>query len=242
MADIDGLLTEGTAKTVDPIATLGGVTKYKEAIAARAATNLDDEIASQRVGTGVDDGVFGVATDPIAVIGALADETATDSVSEGDIGALRMTLNRRLITAIMLLDDAAFGVATDYVAAIGMLADDTSPDSVTEGDIGAPRMTLARKAIGVSTADAAAITVVASQDTNITILAANANRIGATIHNTDTGPLYLKFGATAIVASSFTVKIPADGYYELPAPVYRGIIDGIWTSSGSGSAFVTELT
>jgi hypothetical protein len=82
-------------------------------------------------------------------------------------------------------------------------------------------MTLARKQIVVSSADAAAVTSVASQDTNITLLSANVNRIGATIFNTDSGPLYVKFGATATATTSFTVKIVEGGYYEFPQPVYR---------------------
>jgi hypothetical protein len=140
------------------------------------------------------------------------------------------------------VDDAAFTPATSTIVVIGAFADETSPDSVNEGDGGAVRMTLARNLHVVNVADAAAITSVASQDTNITILAANANRIGATIFNNDTGPLYIKFGATATATTSCTAVIAAGGYYEVPAPVYRGIIDGIWTTSGSGSANVTELT
>lgn len=140
------------------------------------------------------------------------------------------------------VDDAAFTVATDVVVAIGGMADETSPDSVNEGDAGVLRMTLARNLHVVNVADTATISTVASQDTNITILAANANRIGATIFNNDTGLLYIKFGATATATTSNTACIAAGGYYEVPAPVYRGIIDGIWTTSGSGSANVTELT
>lgn len=43
-----------------------------------------------------DDTAFTVADDFVMPMGALADETTPDSVDEGDIGALRMTLNRLL--------------------------------------------------------------------------------------------------------------------------------------------------
>jgi hypothetical protein len=43
-----------------------------------------------------DDAAFTVATSKVVPVGALADETATDSVDEGDVGAVRMTLDRRL--------------------------------------------------------------------------------------------------------------------------------------------------
>jgi len=52
----------------------------------------------------VDDSAFTVATDSVTVVGYLADETTPDSVDEGDIGAARMTLDRR---QIMVLSDAA---------------------------------------------------------------------------------------------------------------------------------------
>lgn len=237
----DGAFVPGT----DPIVVIGG-------IADETATDSVDEgdagalrmtLSRKLIGAGdhLDDAAYGVATSYATTIGALADETATDSVDEGDAGALRMTLNRRLITAGQLLDDAAFGVAADYVSAIGALADDTSPDSVTEGDVGAVRMSLARALHVVNVADAAAVTTVNSAATSATLLAANANRIGATFFNTDANNLYLKFGATAST-TSFTVKIATGGYYELPSPIYRGIIDGIWDVDGSGLVAITELT
>lgn len=44
-----------------------------------------------------DDAAFTVATTRVVPIGFLADETSTDSVDEGDIGAARMTLDRKAI-------------------------------------------------------------------------------------------------------------------------------------------------
>jgi len=46
----------------------------------------------------VDDSAFTVATDSVSATGFLADETATDSVDEGDIGLGRMSLDRRQLT------------------------------------------------------------------------------------------------------------------------------------------------
>jgi len=80
---------------------------------------------------------------------------------------------------------------------------------------------------------------VAGSATNVTLLAANAARIGATIFNDSTAELLVKFGATAS-STSFTVKLALDGYLEVPAN-YTGIIDGIW-GSATGSARVTEIT
>lgn len=80
---------------------------------------------------------------------------------------------------------------------------------------------------------------VASSASNVTLLAANANRKGATFFNDSTQVLYLKFGATATV-SSYTVQIAAGGYYELPTTaIYTGIIDGIWAAA-NGNCRVTS--
>jgi hypothetical protein len=106
-----------------------------------------DNLGSLRVNAGAmtDDAAFTAGTSKVTAVGMVADEATTDSVDEGDIGAPRMTLDRRVITAGQILDDAAFGVGTSYVSPIGALADETSTDSVDEGDTGAVRMTLDRR-------------------------------------------------------------------------------------------------
>lgn len=82
---------------------------------------------------------------------------------------------------------------------------------------------------------------VASSASSVTLQASNASRVGWDCFNDSTQVLYVKFGATAS-ATSFTVKIAAGGYYEMPsALIYKGIIDGIWASA-NGAARVTELT
>lgn len=95
--------------------------------------------------------------------------------------------------------------------------------------------------INVKQASAATLSSVASSASNVTVIASNANRRGALIFNDADKVLYLKFGATAS-ATSFTVQIAAGGYYEFPAPLYTGIVDGIWATGPTGSARVTELT
>lgn len=89
-------------------------------------------------------------------------------------------------------------------------------------------------------AAAGALSNVASSDSNVTLKAANASRRGLIIFNDSSAVLYIKFGATAS-SSSFTVKVAAGGYWEMPLPIYQGIVDGIWASA-NGNARVTELT
>lgn len=118
---------------------------YKTPITGGSAGDKVDIIKVAGKTMAADDAAFTPGTSGMITIGAFADETATDSVDEGDTGAIRMTLNRRLIMADNFLDDSAFGVGTDYVSVSGYLADETTPDSVNEGDIGVARMTLDRK-------------------------------------------------------------------------------------------------
>ena len=54
----------------------------------------------------VDDSAFGIGTDAVSPSGFLADETAPDSVDEGDIGLARMTLDRKILVRITGATDA----------------------------------------------------------------------------------------------------------------------------------------
>lgn len=76
--------------------------------------------------------------------------------------------------------------------------------------------------------------------TSVTLLAANANRRGASFYNDSSATLYLKCGSTASL-TSFTIPVEPRGYYELPFK-YAGIIDGIWSSAAGGAVRITEFT
>jgi hypothetical protein len=80
---------------------------------------------------------------------------------------------------------------------------------------------------------------VAASATNVTVLAANSDRMGASVYNDGSAILYLKLAATASL-TSFAIAIGPGGYYEVPFG-YRGIIDGIWDVA-IGSARVVEHT
>lgn len=85
-----------------------------------------------------------------------------------------------------------------------------------------------------------AVTSVGDSAVNVTLLASNANRLGATFWNTSSAILYLKLGATA-TSASFTVAMAANSYFEVPYG-YTGIIDGIWASDAGGVVVITELS
>jgi len=88
----------------------------------------------------------------------------------------------------------------------------------------------------------AAHSSVASGTSSVTILAANANRKGARIFNTDANNLFLDLtGGTAVAATRAQVKLGQNEGYTVDAG-YTGLITGIWSADGSGVASVAEFT
>ena len=81
---------DGTGTDLMPIVDASGILQVEVVNAAAGANVL------------VDDSAFAVGTDSIGVVGYLADDSATDSVDEGDVGVPRMTLDR---IALSILDD-----------------------------------------------------------------------------------------------------------------------------------------
>lgn len=82
---------------------------------------------------------------------------------------------------------------------------------------------------------------VADNAASVTLLAANANRLGASITNDSSARLYLKAGTTAST-TDYTVSLLQHDHWEVPFG-YTGKVDGIWASDpGDGAARVTEYT
>ena len=82
-------------------------------------------------------------------------------------------------------------------------------------------------------------TSVAASASNVSLLASNGSRLGATIYNDSSAVLYRRLGASAST-TNYTVAMAANSYYEAPFN-YTGAIDGIWASA-TGNARITELT
>lgn len=72
----------------------------------------------------------------------------------------------------------------------------------------------------------------------VELLAANQNRVGATIWNKSTAKLYLDFGSDATL-NSFALSIEAGMGYELPYG-YTGSVSGVW-GAANGYAFIREF-
>ncbi len=93
--------------------------------------------------------------------------------------------------------------------------------------------------ISAAKSDNTNVTSVPASITNVTLLSANSSRKGAAIFNDAAlSILTIKLGAVAS-ATSFTVRVSAGGFYEVPE-AYTGQIDGLW-SIASGAARITEI-
>jgi hypothetical protein len=92
--------------------------------------------------------------------------------------------------------------------------------------------------VTIASSSTPVLTNVTGSSSSVTLLAANAARVGATIFNDSSANLYIKPGTTAST-TSFTVLMLPNSYYEVPFG-YIGRIDGIWASA-TGNARVTEF-
>lgn len=87
----------------------------------------------------------------------------------------------------------------------------------------------------------AAFTSVNSTNASTNILAANANRKGAVIVNTDANILYLDLSGGTAATTRYAAALSTGEEYEVPFGV-TGLITGIWAADGSGAALVTEFS
>lgn len=111
-----------------------GIIYGKRADNATTGTAAYDYWASGSANAYTDDTAFSPGITTVTPAGFFADETATDSVTEGDIGAARMTLDRKVITASLFKEDTAH-TNEDYLCVVGTKRTDTAASSAgTDGD------------------------------------------------------------------------------------------------------------
>lgn len=106
-----GIPITGTVTVGSHAVTNAGVFVVQiDGAALTALQKIDDPIL-------VDDAAFTPGTSSVSMAGFEADETATDSVDEGDAGAARMTLDRKQI--VTLQPHATGGLSTYHLASAG---------------------------------------------------------------------------------------------------------------------------
>lgn len=226
-------LSRNTASIVDiddlPMSAAPGATKPSSALylGGDDGTNLR-ALRTDTTGRAVVAGAGAVGATPVGNPLYLAAQDGTN------LQALRSSTAGRL---------EMVGAAADGAAAVGNPVQIGGKDG--SGDIQALSVDSSGNLnvnAGNTSASTAALSSVAASvvATGVDLLAANASRLGATISNDGNKNLYVAFAATVSV-SAFTVKIPPNGYYELPFD-YTGQIRGIWSPSANGFARITELT
>lgn len=132
------------------------------------------------------------------------------------------------------IDTRTVGAGTDEHRQVVVVGDPTTAAQVATVTAGGALLT-----DEVSPATATLANVGGSV-ASVTLQASNTARLGWMVYNDSTASMYLKFGSAAS-ATSFTVFLGPGAYYELPEPIYTGIVTGIWTVA-TGNARVTELT
>lgn len=137
-------------------------------------------------------------------------------------------------------EDAVAASGDVGVAMLGVRTDISATQTSGDGDYGTIAIDLKGQPFVVpGRCSTANLANVASSATSVTLQAASTSRKGLIIYNDSTATLFLKYGATAS-ATSFTYFLAAGATWEMPSPLFTGIIDGIWASA-NGNARVTEL-
>lgn len=171
-----------------------------------------------------DDSAFTPATSYVGASGFFADETAPDSVDEGDIGAARMTLDRKQLMVLVdkttdanrLAIDANGYVTVNQAATVNVDIQDSWAGLTGGGtEAGVLRVTIANDSTGVITVDASDLDI-----RNLT-LTDDAVKVSAnSTANSQTNPIFVQvvsgvvsgnevvfYGTSAAVAANGTANI-----------------------------------
>lgn len=193
------------------IADLGGTISIDDNSSSITVDN-GGTFATQESQLVADDAAFTVGTTKVYSAGFLADETATDSVDEGDVGAARMTLDRKqhVVAALESAEMRVAGVSVvPKFAAIAAASsgDNTLVAAVTSKKIRVLAMTVvAASAVNLYLTSAAGGTVIFGGSTNKINLAANGgfvlpyNPLGWFENSSVTQALVLNLSAAVAVS------------------------------------------
>lgn len=162
----------------------------------------------------VDDAAFTVATDTVAAVGMLADESTPDSVNEGDIGIPRMTLDRKQIMVIAdattdsqrLAIDSNGRITVNQAATVNVDIQDSWAGLTGAGtEAGVLRVTIANDSTGLLSVDdnGASLTVDANDlDIRSLNLTDDAVKVSAnSTANSITNPIYVHNVKAAVTST-----------------------------------------
>ncbi len=132
--------------------------------------------------------------------------------------------------------------ATDDVAGVQYVRAklDGGPDSVAAPILGDSTYGLDVDVTRLPQPGAGQVSAVSASVASVTIVPVNLLRYGLTVWNDSSSVLYLKLGSGAS-ASSATVVLQPQGFFEVPHPVYTGALYGAWATA-VGAARITETS
>lgn len=185
----------------------------------------------------------------LAAAGGAGQTSGTQTLEGVPVGTADGSATGELAVKVMTVGSGGSGTLAQRVQGANTVTDVTTSDPVQIGGLNASSqvtaiITTAAGAVytATSVAAAAALASKAYSGSNQTLAAANTARRGLLLFNNTDGNLFVKFGATATATTSFTIKLLPGSLYEMPQPIYTGIVDGIGTSGTAGSTLVTEIT
>lgn len=159
-----------------------------------------------------DDSAFSIGVDKVSPGGFLADETAPDSVNEGDVGIARMTLDRKQLIVLVDPTTDANRLAIDGSGRVTVNVNGTVPVSATDLDI--RDLTLALDAVKIS---------------------------GNTTANGPTNPIYVQMVDVGVLSNevhSYDTSVDvasdtADNHdYTVAGTTF--LLKGVWASASGG--------
>lgn len=115
----------------------------------------------------------------------------------------------------------------------------TGADGVAGGDV--TKTNPFPASTGAALGGTATLSNVSAATSSTALLSADATRIAVTIWNDSTSVMYLSYGSGTASATACSVKIAADGYYEVPDGCAALQMKGIWAAA-NGAARITAVT
>lgn len=176
--------------------------------------------------------------------------TAAPTYTNGNLDALSLTTLGGLRIDGVYASGTANATAADLMANGAYVT--TAAPTYTTGQLSALSLDTAGNlrvlaaqgttpwSVVTNKATASTVTSVAQSTSNTQLLAANANRVFASIYNNTGQKMFIKLGTTAST-TSYSIQLMPNSYWEVPSD-WTGEIDAVWSGNGSSSALVTELT
>jgi hypothetical protein len=199
----------------------------------------------------VDDAAFTPASSSVMVIGGQADESATDSVDEGDAGAIRMTLDRKMRTAPSGATAAGATLAENPITT-GGLARTSPPTAVSNNQVVNAQLDIYGRAIAMSALreqKGIQKTTITSSASETTIVTADATYkldiYRLTIANTSATAATVTIKDSTSGTTRAIYAVPAGQTVGFSAPCDSGMIQNAannnWTATCTSVASI-EIT